>query len=152
MLFELKTIKNAIVIGAGHGIGLALVKKILEINSHCRIWTTYRLNEKAQELLVLEQENERVTSFNISPSEESEILSLTQQLNQSLEGIDLVINTVGFLHDDKIKPEKSLRDISANNLSHYFKINSIITPLLAQHFFPFMKKKIYLCWLPSLPR
>jgi NAD(P)-dependent dehydrogenase (short-subunit alcohol dehydrogenase family) len=46
---------------------------------------------------------------------------------------DLVINCVGFLHDQETQPEKSLRDINIADLQKNFLINSIVTPLWAKY-------------------
>ena len=54
--------------------------------------------------------------------------------------IDLVLNTVGFLHNEKISPEKSLRSINVDNLIESFKVNTILTTLSAKYLTPLISK------------
>lgn len=52
----------------------------------------------------------------------------------------LIICCIGVLHDDKVKPEKNLKEISADRLAHYYKINSILPMLCLQTFSPLLSK------------
>lgn len=52
---------------------------------------------------------------------------------------DIVVVAVGQLHNDQgISPEKSLRDLSAENLHHIFHANTVIPTLCAKHFLPLL--------------
>ena len=48
--------------------------------------------------------------------------------------LDLVIVANGILHDDKLMPEKSLRDLSAEKFHRVFEINTITPALIAKYF------------------
>ena len=50
--------------------------------------------------------------------------------------IDLVIVATGILHDDSVQPEKSLRDLNAENFQHIYAANTIFPALVAKHFLP----------------
>ncbi|MDF1683244.1 MAG: SDR family NAD(P)-dependent oxidoreductase [Legionellaceae bacterium] len=50
--------------------------------------------------------------------------------------LDLVIVTNGILHDGQFMPEKSLRDLSAENLRRTFEVNTITPALIAKYFLP----------------
>ncbi len=54
--------------------------------------------------------------------------------------LDIVIVATGILHTDDIKPEKSLRDLSAAKFQHIYTVNTIIPSLLAKHFLPRLHK------------
>lgn len=60
---------------------------------------------------------------------------------QRLENLpDVVINTVGFLHDEQFKPERSLMQFTPDHLWHSIKINTLPTSFLANALSKKMKK------------
>lgn len=50
--------------------------------------------------------------------------------------LDIVIVATGILHDGEIKPEKSLKELSAEKFQHLFTVNTILPALIAKHFLP----------------
>ena len=48
----------------------------------------------------------------------------------------MVVVATGILHTEEIKPEKSLRDLSADKLQHLFAVNAVVPALVAKHFLP----------------
>ena len=46
-----------------------------------------------------------------------------------------MVVVVIILHTEEIKPEKSLRDLSADKLQHLFAVNTVVPALVAKHFF-----------------
>lgn len=124
------------VVGAGHGIGLALVRALLNESLSVKVVATYRNESKAAELLALAQSSfgERVKVFKVDPTEESQLLSLEAKIDAGTK-FDLLIISVGILHDgQKLQPERSLREITAEGLSQSFRVNAIVTPLVAKYF------------------
>lgn len=124
--------KNIIIFGAGHGIGLSLVKSL--IPSAENIYATYRKSENAQELLSIKSEN--LNCIKLDPLDGNQL----DELRNKIERVDFIINSIGFLHTDLIKPEKSINAINVENQIEYFKVNSIITPLIAKYFTPLIRK------------
>jgi len=122
-------VKNILIIGAGHGLGFGLVKECLSRYPDVEIFATYRLAEKAQELLALS-----VKAYQIDPISEASV----EEYILTLPQLDLVINCVGVLHNEEFGPEKSLRDINIDRLTTQFQVNSMVTPLwgkyLKRHF------------------
>jgi NAD(P)-dependent dehydrogenase (short-subunit alcohol dehydrogenase family) len=57
---------------------------------------------------------------------------LRQQCMQHCQHIDLVFNTMGLLHGPDLRPEKSLKQLSMNNLNSVFAVNAFAPILLAQ--------------------
>lgn len=53
-------------------------------------------------------------------------------------GLRLVIDATGFLHNDRFKPEKSLRQIDPAQLAHSFAVNATGPALLMKHFLPLL--------------
>lgn len=61
-------------------------------------------------------------------------------LGIATKSLDLVIVATGILHDEELlKPEKRLKDLSANNMTRVFLINAIGPALIMQHFLPLLK-------------
>lgn len=52
------------------------------------------------------------------------------------EPLDLIFVALGLLHDGDLQPEKSLRDLSADNFQRIFEANMIAPALIAKHFLP----------------
>ncbi len=142
MIFKLSEIKTAVIIGGGHGIGLALASRLLSRNPNTQVFVSYRNKNKAEMLEALESEHKgRIFIHQIDPSDEGQIEQFAEEIKIKRDEIDLCINAVGTLHDEIAQPEKSLRDIDSASLIHYFKVNSIVTPILAKHFFSLLKHK-----------
>lgn len=54
--------------------------------------------------------------------------------------LDVIIVATGLLHNETIKPEKSLRELSAEKLKTLFEVNTILPALIAKHFLPQLNK------------
>jgi len=133
--FRLKNVATAVVIGGGHGIGLALVTRLLERAPTAKIFASYRQESEASELIELSQTNsKRLTIVNIDPCEETELASFATELIKKRGSVELLINAVGFLYDEKQQPEKGLESVAMSSLMKYFAVNAVVTPLLAKHF------------------
>lgn len=52
------------------------------------------------------------------------------------QGLRLVIDATGFLHDDEFQPEKSLRQLDPAHLARSFALNATGPALLMKHFLP----------------
>lgn len=137
--FNFDNISTAIVFGAGHGIGLAVVKRILETSPDAIIHATFRNKLKAKELLELaKNESNKLTIHNIDPANEQEINDLSNKIGE----YDILINSIGILHNDSgLDPEKSLKDITYDNLIQSFKVNAAFTPMIAKYFIDKSRKK-----------
>ena len=55
----------------------------------------------------------------------NEIEKATKELKKKKIKVNLLINTVGFLHDENFFPEKKISDIDADYLINSFKLNAI---------------------------
>lgn len=145
MKIELESISTALIFGAGHGIGLALVQKLLEINDEIHIHATYRREDKAENLIQLATKHkQKISLHNIDPLNEEAL----QALAKNISHYDLLINSIGLLHnEDGLSPEKSLREVNLENLVETFKINAAITPLIAKHFMPVKNEKKMTCFV-----
>lgn len=108
--------ENVLIIGAGHGIGLGLVKQISANN----IFATYRVRERAAGLLELP-----VSSHQVDPCDEQQL----EQFFKQLPPLQLVISCVGMI----ATPEKSLRDIDIAKMTEIFRVNAASAALIAKY-------------------
>lgn len=126
---------HALIIGAGHGIGLSITQELLENYSHVNIHATYRILEHAHSLLELQRiYPQRLHLTCLDPVEENQIKEYAEALKSKHIKLDLVINCVGLLHDETIKPEKSLRNFDPSHFMKVMMVNALVTPLLGKHF------------------
>jgi len=117
---SLDAVKNVLILGATGGIGAALVDHLLAANPELTVYTLARspITNPRVYCTVCEHINEA---------------SLTDFF-AAIPGVkfDLVINTIGYLVNELGGPEKGLRDIDEKRLLEYFRVNAVITPLLAK--------------------
>lgn len=134
------TQQNILIVGASRGIGFGFVKSLLEREKNVNIYATYRQKTTAENLFKLQLEySSSLHLLQLDITEESQIANLAKHLKQEISDLHLVINCVGILQENNIKPEKSLRHINSENLLTYFQVNSIATVLLAKHLLPFFR-------------
>ena len=139
MLTEIDRI-NALIVGASQGIGLGFVKALLKQENVERVFATYR-NQKSSELSTLQQQyGDRLKCLQVDITQESQIANAIEQIRESVKELHLAIYCVGVLHEGDLTPEKSLRQIDADNLIYSFQVNSIGAVLLAKHLMPLFKK------------
>lgn len=120
---------RAAVIGAGGGIGAALVRRLAEDE---RFEVVYALSRHPGTL-----SDAAVVSLPVDVGDETSIAAAAQAIGGSL---DLVIIATGLLHEGGRGPERALQDLDAGWLARNFAINTI-GPTLALRFF-----------VPLLPR
>lgn len=131
----------ALVVGAGRGIGLGFVKHLLTYTQFETIYATYRDSGRASELLQLaSQTPERLRCLEIDSIQDSGIDHCARLIKEQSNAIHLVINCVGILQEENLKPEKSVSQIQPENLSRYFEVNTIPIGLIAKHFLPLFRK------------
>ncbi|MDD9952258.1 MAG: SDR family NAD(P)-dependent oxidoreductase [Zetaproteobacteria bacterium] len=139
--YQLKNIHQAVIVGAGHGIGCALTQQLLQHHPECHIYASYRQAKLAAPLQALQQQYpERLKTYALDPLQEPALAQWFEHLQTLTPQLDLLINCVGVLHHAKVQPEKSLNQIQLSTLTHYFQVNAILTPLLAKYAFPLLRQ------------
>ena len=140
MLTEIDRL-NALIVGASQGIGLGFVKALLQQENVERVFATYRSQETSSELFTLQQQyGDCLKCLQVDITQESQIANAVKQIQESVDELHLAIYCVGVLHEGDLTPEKSLRQINADNLIYSFQVNSIGAVLLAKHLMPLFKK------------
>jgi NAD(P)-dependent dehydrogenase (short-subunit alcohol dehydrogenase family) len=128
---------HGLVVGASQGIGLGFVTALLADDRITQLYAAYRTPVTASGLLNLN--HPKLTCVPMEATDEAQIAAAIARIRQDSDRLDLVINCVGLLHSKQLQPEKSLRQIDAEQLLTYFQVNSIPTVLLAKHLVPLLK-------------
>lgn len=115
--------KNIAIIGSSGAIGGALVSVVTKNFPNAQV-----------------HEFSRSGANGIDYDNEESIAHAAEMAAKEM-ALDLVIVTNGILHDDNISPEKSLRDLSADNFSRIFTVNTITPALVAKYFIPKLNKE-----------
>ncbi|MEP2946159.1 MAG: SDR family NAD(P)-dependent oxidoreductase [Lentilitoribacter sp.] len=123
--------KNITIIGASGGIGAAVVDQLSNKASVKSILACSRSQTSST--------STKVEYQTIDLTREETIQAAAKRASE-IGPQDLVFVTTGFLHNDDIKPEKAIRDLSIEGFEQNFAINTIGPALVAKHFLPIMRK------------
>lgn len=126
---------NIAIIGSSGAIGGAFTKHLSKLDSNnITIHAFSRNNNELKERIP------NVMYHTIDYTQEASIakaaiLASTNTL------LDMVIVTIGILHDSELLPEKSLRELTAEKFNRLFHINTILPALVAKHFLPKLNRE-----------
>ncbi len=119
---------NAVVIGASGGIGSAFAALL----GTC---------DDVGGLLLCARSNRVPGAIHVDLADEPSIAMAAETARSRLGEIDLVIIATGMLHEgESVRPEKSLRALSAASLERSFAVNAIGPALVAKHFLPLLPR------------
>lgn len=136
---------NAFIVGANRGIGLGFVQQLLDLAPEFldrpvnRLFATHRRDISPELALLHQQHPDRLALLPMDITDEAQIAAGIGQIRQGIDRLHLVVYCVGFLHTDRIQPEKSLQQLESEQLLRYFQVNSIGAALLAKHLVPLLK-------------
>ncbi|MEM6581867.1 MAG: SDR family NAD(P)-dependent oxidoreductase [Pseudomonadota bacterium] len=117
---------NAVIVGDG-AIGSALRDELLKRSNLGALVVLSRKQQAAQLA-------DRSYHQPIDLADESSISLAAERASEQFGKLHLLINTVGVLHNERLHPEKRLRDISLEGLLESFQVNAALLPVLAQGF------------------
>lgn len=112
-----------VVIGSTGGIGQALLTALQASAAFAQVIPLSRQSTPALDLL-----------------DEAQIESCANHVAASGE-VRLIIDATGLLHNERLQPEKSLRQIDAVQMAESFAINAIGPALLMKHFLPLLPRE-----------
>lgn len=124
---------HVVVIGAGGGLGKALVTHYLNQGALVTAWS------RREAPFIHESLQWRIVDGYAPHQVESEVMQLTE--------IDGVISTIGMLHNDEFMPEKHLGAVTAEQLRHSFEVNAILPMLLLQQLVRKLPRKQPAFWV-----
>lgn len=113
---------NILIVGGNGGIGSALVRHSLEAYPQAMCLATYHRQRP-------DLTHPRLDWVRLDVQQEADI----QALSQRLQRIHLLINAVGFLHQDDQLPEKSIQALDTDFFRHNLALNTLPSLLLAKH-------------------
>jgi len=114
-----------LVTGASTGLGLALVDRLLAQDQCATLYAGCRDISKAIALKELAAQDERLQLVQLDVTDEASARAAAAQM-QASGRLDLVINTVGILHQpDGMQPEKRLTDIRFDDLLLAYDVNAL---------------------------
>lgn len=114
------TISNILILGATGGIGAALLRQLSSEFPRARI-----------DCVIRDGSHISRPGVNLLPVAEVSEAHLSDVLKDA-PSYQLIFNTIGYLENSLGGPEKSVRDLDEERLLSYFRINSLITPILAK--------------------
>ncbi len=132
--FSIRECEHALILGAG-AIGSALAREIHRINPGCRIFATKRVFSPCPENL---PESARV--LELDPRSERSWSYFAQALKEETSKLDLIVCAFGVLHNENVRPEKKLEDITLEGLTESFTVNAFAPVLAAKNLLPFLSR------------
>lgn len=130
---------NALIIGGGRGIGLALTTFLLSEDQTSSVIVTTRSESSRQSAESIG--SEKLHTARLDVTDDDSIAAFAARIGQDLPVPDLVIHAAGILHEDGIQPEKSLRQCERQALQRLFDVNSIGPLMVARAVIPKMSRK-----------
>lgn len=109
----------AVVIGASHGIGLAMVRDLLTRPQVSRVYAASRQALLSDELNTLAgKQGERLQILSVDSTREADIVRLANEVRERDQRLHWLINCAGMLHDTSrnIRPEKRLEQVDTAQL------------------------------------
>ena len=117
--------RATLVTGAGSGIGLAIVRRLLEEPATTTVYAGCRHPESNAELAELVEQDPRVQLLRINVTKTGSV-EQAAALMRNAGYLDLVINTAGVLHSPSgMQPEKRLTDVNTDDLLLAYDVNAL---------------------------
>ena len=124
----------AVVIGAGGGLGAALVRQASQGGQADGSSGAYR------SVLPLGRHTQPPLDYTDEASVAAAACWVAAQCAESALELRLLVVASGFLHGESGQPERSWAHLDAAYLNHVFAINTIGPALVMKHFFPLLPK------------
>lgn len=121
------TYRNVAVIGAQGAIGSALIDRLITYKKANKI---YDFSQKGNNSNLPE-----VCSYTISYDDEISVEQSSRLLPSDVK-FDLILVTIGVLHNNILMPEKKLSDCSLEKFQYIFMANAFIPALIIKYFLP----------------
>jgi NAD(P)-dependent dehydrogenase (short-subunit alcohol dehydrogenase family) len=121
--------KNIAIIGSSGALGSAFTEQLSEGNPGAAIHAFSRQEPR--------RKIRGATNYHIDYQCEASIESAAASATRN-GLLDVVIVATGMLHEENMRPEKSLRELSAAKFQRLFEVNTVVPALIAKHFLPRM--------------
>ena len=124
--------ENIAIIGGGGAIGNAFAIELSAKYPAANLTVFSRASPK---------EKTGDVSYKLIDYVDEESIKAAANLVSANMALDLVLVTTGILHEENLRPEKSLRELSYQNFERLFMVNTITPALIAKYFLPVMSRK-----------
>lgn len=134
---QLASPRHALIQGASRGIGLGLVRRLLDNPRVEQVIATSRHPEKSEGLRALrDAHSTRLELLALDVTRPESVEAAALKVKERLGSLHLLFNVSGVLHNASagIVPEKSLRDIEPERLAYSFAVNAIGPMVMARYF------------------
>lgn len=132
---------NVLICGASQGIGLALCGALLARDDVAQVWAVSRQASSSNALTLLaSQFGHRLQRVDCDARDEQSLDALASHIKAACANLHLVICTLGILHQDGAKAEKSLAQLDLASLQASFTSNTFAPILLLKHLVPMLRK------------
>ena len=133
---------RVLICGASRGIGLALCTALLARDDVSRVWAVSRHASTADELLALARAHgQRVVLLDCDARDELALAAVANEVGLACPHLHLVISTLGILHQEGTKAEKSLAQLNLNSLQASFATNAFAPILLLKYLMPLLRNQ-----------
>ena len=122
----------ALVIGAGGGLGTALVAQLSQATGSAG---------PCQSVLALSRSSQPAIDYGCETSLQAAAAWAGAECAEKQLELRLLVVATGFLHGPQGQPERSLAHLDAGYLSHVFQVNAIGPALVMKHFLPLLPKQ-----------
>ena len=133
---------GALVQGSSRGIGLALVRRLLDDPAVGCVFACARDPASSAGLAeLLESHPDRLVLQALDVTDQASIAAAAEILRASELRLHLVLNVAGILHaEDGLAPEKRLEDIDLAALQRVLTVNALGPAVFIRHFLPLMAR------------
>jgi NAD(P)-dependent dehydrogenase (short-subunit alcohol dehydrogenase family) len=123
---------NIAIIGSSGTIGRTFTKQLSELYADAKVHAFSKNGQKHFASNIIHH----MINYNDENSIEQAALLASKE-----RPLDMVIVATGILYENKIMPEKSLRDLSAEKFLRLFEVNTILPALILKHFIPRLNRE-----------
>ena len=126
--------KTALVTGANKGIGLEVVRQLLNRNFNV-ILTARNRDKGLRAIEKLKNRDEKLLFVQMDVGNEDSIKKAAKEVQSKNIKIDLIVNNAGVLLDSE-----SINEVSSEKILTTFRVNTLGPILVIQNFLPIMNK------------
>ncbi|MEM7135606.1 MAG: SDR family NAD(P)-dependent oxidoreductase [Myxococcota bacterium] len=131
---------TSLVQGASRGIGLEMVRQLLDREPDSQVIATCRNPDASAGLSSLAAEQpDRLRVLTLDVTEEQTIARAAELVATHTRALVRLVNVAGVLHGPTFSPEKKLGHVDPEALRQVFAVNAFGPLLIAKHFFEFLR-------------